>query len=418
MSTTQAVLDRPTALNPASAPATIADTAVQTKLMEAAARLRPIIAQRARQTELDRRVSADITEQLTAAGLYRVVQPKRFGGHELGLEALRRLAFELGRGCTSTGWCYGLSAAASWVLGMFPGEAQHDVWGASPDALIASCIAPTGKAEPVAGGFRLQGRWSFGSNCDNAQWMSLGAMVQQEEGQPPRPVFLLVPKGEYEIVDTWHTVGLAGTGSKDIAITEPVFVPEHRTVAFADVLEQAGPGAELHASLIYRLPFLSGFPPLLANPAVSALRGALDEFVDGVAARATRGAFAGGGQSIAQFGHVQSAVARGEAAVDAAQLILQRDLQLATDLVAAGTKLSAAQRITLRRGHAYAVQLCVEAINELYDVVGGTGIQLDNGVQRAWRDINAVAHHISVNWHAVSSMYGQMRLGLQPRGQY
>ncbi|MGN8554525.1 UNVERIFIED_CONTAM: hypothetical protein OHV15_18270, partial [Microbacterium sp. SLM126] len=162
----------------------------------------------------------------------------------------------------------------------------------------------------------------------------------------------------------------------------------------------------------------SGFPPLLANPAVAALRGALDAFVDSVAARATRGAFAGGGQSNAQFGHVQAAVARGEAAVDAAQLILQRDLQLATDLVAVGTKLSAAQRITLRRGHAYAVQLCVEAINELYDVVGGTGIQLDNAVQRAWRDINAVAHHISVNWHAVSSMYGQMRMGLPPRGQY
>lgn len=416
MATPQDVLDRPTASAPA--PAAIADTAVQAKLMEAVARLRPIIAERARQTELDRRVSAEVTDQLIAAGLYRVVQPKRFGGYELGLDVLRRLAFELGQGCASTGWCYGLSAAASWVLGMFPGEAQQDVWGASPDALIASCIAPTGKAEAVAGGFRLQGRWSFGSNCDNAQWMSLGAMVAQGEGQPPRPLFLLVPKGQYQIVDTWHTVGLAGTGSKDIAIEEPVFVPEHRTVAFADVLEQEGPGAALHASAIYRLPFLSGFPPLLANPAVAALRGALDAFVDSVAARATRGAFAGGGQSIAQFGHVQAAVARGEAAVDAAQLILQRDLQLATDLVAAGTKLSAAQRITLRRGHAYAVQLCVEAINELYDVVGGTGIQLDNAVQRAWRDINAVAHHISVNWHAVSSMYGQMRMGLPPRGQY
>jgi alkylation response protein AidB-like acyl-CoA dehydrogenase len=157
---------------------------------------------------------------------------------------------------------------------------------------------------------------------------------------------------------------------------------------------------------------------LLANPAVSALRGAIDEFVASIAARSTRGAFAGGGASIAQFGHVQSAVAQAEAAVDAAQLILQRDLQLVTDLVTAGVKLSVEQRITLRRGHAYAVRLCVDAINALYDVVGGTGIQLDNGVQRAWRDINAVAHHISVNWHTVSTMAGQMQLGLPPRGQY
>ena len=398
--------------------ASLADDDQFARLFDAAVELRAVVAQRARQTEQDRRVSADVTQLLKEAGLYRVVQPRRFGGYELSLEALRRLAFEIGRGCTSTGWCYGLSAAASWVLAMFPEQAQQDVWGNSPDALLASCIAPTGKAVPVDGGYRLKGRWSFGSNSDNAQWLSLGAMVEQPEGVPPRPIFLLVPQGDYQIIDTWHTVGLAGTGSKDIAIDVEVFVPAHRTVAFSDVLEQEAPGAEVHGSALYRVPFLSGFPPLLANPAVSALRGAIDEFVASIAARSTRGAFAGGGASIAQFGHVQSAVAQAEAAVDAAQLILQRDLQLTTDLVNAGSKLSVEQRITLRRGHAYSVRLCVEAINALYDVVGGTGIQLDHGVQRAWRDINAVAHHISVNWQAVSTMYGQMRFGLPPRGQY
>jgi alkylation response protein AidB-like acyl-CoA dehydrogenase len=414
MISTTGVLERQAA--PASA--FLTDDEQFARLLDAAVELRAVVAARARQTEQDRRVSADVTQLLKEAGLYRVVQPRRFGGYELSLEALRRLSFEIGRGCTSTGWCYGLSAAAAWVLGMFPEEAQHDVWGNSPDALLASCIAPTGKAVPVDGGYRLKGRWSFGSNSDNAQWLSLGAMVQLAEGAPPRPIFLLVPQGDYQIVDTWHTVGLAGTGSKDIAIDVEVFVPAHRTVAFSEVLDQEAPGADVHDSALYRVPFLSGFPPLLSNPAVAALRGAIDEFVASIAARSTRGAFVGGGTSIAQFGHVQSAVAQAEAAVDAAQLILQRDLQLTTDIVNAGEKLSAEQRITLRRGHAYSVRLCVEAINALYDVVGGTGIQLDNGVQRAWRDINAVAHHISVNWHAVSTMYGQMRLGLPPRGQY
>ncbi|HZZ14059.1 MAG TPA: acyl-CoA dehydrogenase family protein [Paraburkholderia sp.] len=414
MTSTPSVLERPAA-------SSTADTDGRDpfeRLLDAAVELRTVVAQRARQTEQDRRVSDDVTQMLKDAGLYRVVQPRRFGGYELGLEALRRLAFEIGRGCTSTGWCYGLSAAASWVLGMFPEQAQNDVWGDTPDALLASCIAPTGKAVPTDGGYLFKGRWSFGSNSDNAQWLALGAMVQQPEGVPPRAIFLLVPQGEYQIIDTWHTVGLAGTGSKDILIETEVFVPAHRTVAFAEVLEQDAPGAAFHDSALYRIPFLSGFPPLLANPAVAALRGAIDEFVASIAARATRGAFAGGGASISQFGHVQSAVAQAEAAVDAAELILQRDLKLATDLVNAGEKLSVEQRITLRRGHAYSVRLCVEAINALYDVVGGTGIQLDNGIQRAWRDINALAHHISVNWQAVSTMYGQMRLGLPPRGQY
>lgn len=413
MTLTESSLDRRIETSPSlKVPPTIES------LLEAASAVREQVALRARQTELDRRVSADVTQLLKEAGLYRVVQPRRFGGYELDLETLRRLAFEIGRGCTSTGWCYGLSAAASWVLGMFEEEAQHDVWGQDRDALLASCIAPTGKAVPVDGGYRLTGRWSFGSNSDNAQWLSLGAMVEQGEGQPPRPIFLLVPQDAYQIIDNWHTVGLAGTGSKDIAIETAVFVPAHRTVSFSAVLEQEAPGGDVHDASLYRVPFLSGFPPLLANPAVAALRGAIDEFAASIAARSTRGAFAGGGTSIAQFGHVQSAIAQAEAAVDAAQLILQRDLQLVTDLVAAGQKLSTEQRITLRRGHAYAVRLCVEAINALYEVVGGTGIQLSNGVQRAWRDIHAVAHHISVNWHAVSTMYGQMRLGLPPRGQY
>lgn len=392
-------------------------------LMDRATALRPVLRERARQTELDRRVSPEVTDMLNSAGLYRAVQPRRFGGSELPLEDLRRLAYTVGTGCTSTGWCFGLSAAVSWMLAMFPDEAQHDVWDDAPGTVMAACIAPTGKAERNPdGSFRLRGRWGFASNCDNAQWLALGALLDEGDGKPPRAMFLLVPKARYTIVDTWFTVGLAGTGSKDIAIDAEITVPAHRTVFFNQLLDQSAPGSDVNGGALYRVPLLSGFPPLIANPALSALRGALDEFIDTVAGRATRGAFVGAGNTIAQFGHVQSAVAEGEAALDAAHLVLSRDLQLATDLAARfatdGNRVTQQQRIDFRRGHAYVVRLCVNAINSLYDAVGGTGIHLDSGVQRAWRDINAVAHHISVNWNAVSTMHGQMRLGLPPRGQY
>jgi len=414
MNTDTATLERP---QRASLPHATTGSEFNVLLGRAAA-LRPLLRERAAQTESERRVGTEVTDMLKAAGLYRAVQPRRFGGHELSLDELRQLAFEIGRGCASTGWCFGLGAANSWIVGMFPGPAQDDVWADDPDMLVAACIAPTGKAIPVEGGYRLRGRWSFASNCDNSGWMALGALVDGGEGKPPRPSFLLVPAVDYAVIDNWHTVGLAGTGSKDISIETEIFVPAHRSVAFSDVLEQQAPGAQVNDAALYRIPFLSGFPPLLANPAVAALRGALDEFIDSVATRATRGAFVGGGSTIAQFGHVQSAVAEAEAAVDAAQLILQRDLRQATELAVEGVKISMEQRIQFRRGHAYAVRLCVGAINGLYDVVGGTGINLDNGIQRAWRDVNAVAHHISVNWPAVSTMYGQMKFGLPPKGQY
>ncbi|MDM0044419.1 acyl-CoA dehydrogenase family protein [Variovorax dokdonensis] len=414
MNTEVATLERPSR---ATFPAR-AERPEFNELLERARKLSPLVRGRAQQTERERRVSAEVTALIKDAGLYRAVQPRRFGGHELSLEELRQLAFEVGRGCTSTGWCYGLSAANSWTLGMFPLEAQEDVWGQDPDTLLAACIAPTGKATRADGGYRLQGRWSFASNCDNASWLALGSLVDEGDGKPPRPMYLLLPRSDYQIIDTWHTVGLAGTGSKDIAVEEAVFVPAHRSVSFADVLEQQAPGALVNDGALFRIPFLSGFPPLLANPAIAALQGALDEFVESVATRATRGAFAGGGSTIAQFGHVQTAVAEAEAAVDAAQLILQRDLRAATEFSAAREKISKEQRIEFRRGHAYAVKLCVQAVNGLYDVVGGTGIHLDSGIQRAWRDVNAVAHHISVNWNAVSTMVGQLRLGLPPRGQF
>ena len=184
MATTLSVIERQSA----SLGDAVSDDTLFARLLDAAAELRPLVAKRARQTEQDRRVSSDVTNLLREAGLYRVVQPRRFGGYELSLEALRRLAFELGQGCASTGWCYGLSAAASWVVGMFPEQAQHDVWGESPDALIASCIAPTGKATPTEGGFRLKGRWSFAQ-----QLRQLYVAVARRDGrapakgQPPAP---------------------------------------------------------------------------------------------------------------------------------------------------------------------------------------------------------------------------------------
>jgi len=397
-------------------PAPASKTPSVSELLGRARALRPILRQRAQQTETDRRVSVEVTDLLKDAGLFRAVQPKRFGGFELPLDELRQVAFVISEGCTSTGWCLGLGAANSWALGMFPGEAQDDVWGRDSNALISACIAPTGKATKVDGGYRLRGRWSFASNCDNSSWVTLGAMVLED--QTPRPIYLLVPQRDYAVIDNWRTVGLAGTGSKDISIEEEIFVPAHRTVSFDEMLNQKAPGARVNRDVIYRMPFLSGFPPLLANPAVAALSGALSEYVETIASRSTRGAFAGGGSTIAQFGHVQSAVAEAEAAIDVSQLLLQRDLRLATEVTAAGGTLSTEQRIAARRGHAYVVRLCVQAVNGLYDAVGGGGIQLDSGVQRAWRDVNAVAHHISVNWNAVSTMVGQWRLGLPPKGQY
>jgi alkylation response protein AidB-like acyl-CoA dehydrogenase len=178
------------------------------------------------------------------------------------------------------------------------------------------------------------------------------------------------------------------------------------------------PGAAAHANWVYRIPFLAGVPVSIASPALGMVQGAIDEFTASIGARITRGAVAGGGHPMAQFPQVQSRIAAAAAALDAAKLLLKRDTREVESGAASGQFISIDDRIRNRRDQAYAVRLAVQAVDALFEVVGGGGLQLSSGVQRAWRDVNAVSHHISLNWDVVSAMYGQHYLGLEPKGQY
>jgi len=132
----------------------------------------------------------------------------------------------------------------------------------------------------------------------------------------------------------------------------------------------------------------------------------------------TRGAVAGGNAKMAEFPTIQLRVAEAAASVDAARTILLRDLRTVIETVHRGELISQEQRITSRRGQAFAVSLALRAAEALNASTGGQGLDLANPVQRAWRDVNAVGRHISMNWDAVGTMYGQLALGLEPRGQY
>ena len=137
-------------------------------LLQRAAAIVPILRERANETERQRQVPAHSIAELTAAGLFRMVQPKRFGGEELDFNLLIRVISELARGCGSTGWVYGLSATSQWILALFPPQAQEEIWGGNPDAHIQGAVAPSAVAEKVEGGYRISGTWNYTSGCDNA----------------------------------------------------------------------------------------------------------------------------------------------------------------------------------------------------------------------------------------------------------
>lgn len=396
----------------------VPDAPPLSSIVAAATALRPYLRERARQTELDRRVCDEATEAFRAAGFFKLMQPARYGGYEYGFTAFTDVISELGRACTSSSWACSLGAIHQWLIGTFPVEAQDDVWSKNPNAIICASYAPVVKAERVDGGYTIEGKWMWASNVDNSQWAMVGVQLPGEDGKTLQAGFLLVPREEWEIEDTWYVAGQSGTGSKTVVVNKRTFVPEHRKLTFAEASSNMPPGCKVNQNPIYRIPFLSAVPVCLVAPLLGTAQGAIDEFVEMASVRVTRGAVAGGGNRLSEFFPVQSRLAEASASLDAARLLIYRDTAGVEQMAADGRIITVDERIRNRRDHAFAARLSRDAVEALFASVGGAGLALDQPIQRMWRDANAISRHISLNWDAVSSMVGQYLLGMEPKGQY
>ena len=274
------------------------------------------------------------------------------------------------------------------------------------------------RSSPSCNGYELSGRWSFASGCDLADWALCSTILPSAaEGQPPAPAFVLLPRASFSIDDTWNTSGLAGTGSKTLVLQD-AFVPRHRILTFREAVSGQTPGRRLHGDPGFGTPLFCNLPSIIAAVAVGAATGALESFIDATGQRLTRGAVAGGSNRMAEFPTIQIRVTEASASIDAAREILIRDLRNRAHEMRTVGSISTENRLTSRRGQAFATSLSIKAAEALNASTGGNGLDVDNPVQRAWRDANAVGRHISLNWDAVGTMYGQMALGLEPKGQF
>jgi alkylation response protein AidB-like acyl-CoA dehydrogenase len=370
---------------------------------------------RAPQTETDRRVGADMIEHMRQADLFRVMQPQAYGGFEYGFDVFAQMVAAIASGCGSTGWVYGLLASHQWLMACFSREAQDEVWH-DRDALAAGTYAPVGQAVAVDGGYRLSGVGSFCSGCDNAQWQLLGGMIPQADGAA-KPGFFLLRTADCTIDDNWHTMGLAGTGSKNI-VARDAFVPLHRTLAFAELAGGTAPGMRTSPNPLYRQSFLAVLPVTIVAPVLGMAEGALADFLAMTGVRTTRGAVTGGNRRMAELTTVQMRAAEASACIDAARLLMLRDLAEAFETASRGEPIGVDMRLRNRRDQAFCVKLLVQAIDALFLAAGGQELFLDKPLQRNWRDAHAAASHISLNWDSTGSMYGQYLVGLEPKGQY
>jgi alkylation response protein AidB-like acyl-CoA dehydrogenase len=378
----------------------------------------PDIADRAVQCETDCRVSDEIVERFRQTGLHKALLPAAYGGYEMGFSALLETSFSIGKVCASSAWVCGLYMAHSWFGGLFPKQAQDELWGQDPDAFISGSYAPIGKASLVKGGYRLLGRFPFSSGVPGAAWNLCGAMLPIGPEGKPVPAFTLVPKADYKIDwQSWRPVGLAGTGSFDV-IVDDALVPDHRVLRFSDAVASTAPGAESNNNPLYRISLLTGVAFTLAMPAVGAAAGALERFIDENKVRQTHGAVVLGGKRIADFQTIQKRVGEAAARIDACRLVAQHAIDAAEREVGNDGKSSMATRLLARRSQSFIANEAKTAIDLIFDAAGGRCLQHGHPLQRGWRDVAAVNHHISLNFDAVMSMYGQFAFGLPLEGQY
>jgi 3-hydroxy-9,10-secoandrosta-1,3,5(10)-triene-9,17-dione monooxygenase len=380
-----------------------------TAAIERARRLAPVVLERAHKTEALRRIPDETIGDLQSAGLFRILQPRQFGGAELPYDAVVQVTAALARGCASTAWVLANLANHAFMLALWPPEAQHEVWDINPDALIGSALMfPPGHATKTAGGYRLSGRWKFSSGIDACSWTMLGGIASADGELPDYRVFLL-PAQDYRVIDTWHAAGLRGTGSKDVEVSD-VLVPEHRSLAVNAMKGCAAPGTAVNSSALYRLPVFDMFPYVIAATPLGIAQGSVQVFSEDTRHRITSYSTT----LLADYATTQSRLGEAAACARAAELLLSVNCVNAMKAADEGRVLERDEKVALRRDGAYAARLCTHAVDLLFEAGGGEFLYDQKYMQRAFRDAHAAQSHHALAWDATSTLAGKFMLGIAP----
>ncbi len=378
-----------------------------TAVVEAVTDLLPALRERAQETEDRRVLSAETMKALTETGFLRLLQPESYAGYEADPMTFFTCVRRLASACGSTGWVSSVIGVHPWQLALFAPQAQQDVWGEDPNTRMSSSYAPTGKAQPVDGGFQLTGRWSFSSGCDHATWVLLGGFVFGPDGKPADFRTFLLPASDYEIVDVWDTVGLRGTGSNDIVV-KGAFVPEYRSLSIVDTAKCKCPGHEVNKSPLYQLPWGSVFPYAITVPIIGMATGAYDAHVAYQKER-VRAAYAG--QKASEDPYSQVRVAEASWDLDAAWLQLERNMAELMEHVVSGTSIPMATRLRCRRDQVKATGRAINAVDRLFENSGARVLASGTPIQRFWRDAHAGRVHAINDPERALSMYGRGEFG-------
>ena len=362
-----------------------------------------------------RRLSDGTAKILRETGAMRLVQPARYGGLEADPRAFVEAMMLTSQFDGAAGWVLGVVGVHNWHIGLYPDEVQKQVWGDDPDTWVSSSYNYVGKATRGEGGFRLTGRWSFSSGCEQALWVFVGGFVYDDAGRPVEMRHFLLPRTDYKIVDVWHVAGLSGSGSNDIVV-EDAFVPDARSMSWPDLKAHRCPGTEINTSPLFRVPWGSMFLNAVTAPLVGMARGMLDEALPLVKQRVS--GYIPPGPSAGPFDAKRiwpavslAKLAEASAEIDAARVQMLDNLGEVYAYAQEGAEAPLEVRARARRDQVMAARRATEAANSIFSLAGGRGLSLKSPIQRLWRDTQAGSHHVVNGADQALTSYGAYLMG-------
>lgn len=360
------------------------------------------------------RLSDRTVEIIQKAQILQMLQPKTHGGLETTGVEFAKTVMELASIHPSAGWVCGVVGVHPWQLAMADPRVQDEVWAEDPTTLMASPYMPNGMAIPVEGGYRMSGRWSFSSGTDHCKWVFLGAMKCTADGSiemPPQMLHVILPRKDYEIVeDSWDVVGLRGTGSKDLIVTD-AFIPDYRVMEYNHLID----GTQIERSgltqTLYRMPWSAMFPAGISAATIGICKGLLRHIND-----YQRNRVNGTGMAVKDDPYTLYALAETTAQLREAELGLLHNITDLWEEVERGDEITFERRAAGRRAQVHAAWQAVRAIDDAYARCGGTALRMDRPLQRFSRDAHAGLHHAI---HIPGTVYhgaSLASLGVEPQG--
>ena len=380
---------------------TTAVTRTDEELVAAARALTPFLREHADEAERERRLPLIVVEALKQAGAIRMTFPRSLGGLEAHPLTQFRVLEALSMADGSAGWCAYIGGAGGLFSAYLRPEVAREMFP-SPDTIGGGGARPTGRAVAVEGGYRISGRWPFGSGCQHATWLSSGCLVF--DGDAPRltaeghPATMqcFLPAADVQIIDTWTTTGLRGSGSHDYTI-EDCFVPEARTFDFfTSPIYEPGPLYQ------FRRMFLLNH----AAVALGIARAAIDALVALAAAKKLSASAA-----LRDEAYVQTAVARAETLVGSARGYVFAVIEEIWETLVAGGLPDAGQLARFRLAIVHSHTAAVEAVDTMYHVAGGSALYAGHPLDRMLRDIHTINQHTIVSPKTYETA-GRLLLGL------